>query len=77
MQRYRKCIIKDDMQMIYQKLFEADRIILATPVFFATVSTHAKILIDRCQALWAKKYLLGHTHKRNVPLLTERACLFL
>jgi multimeric flavodoxin WrbA len=60
-----KCIIKDDMQVIYQKLFEADRIILATPVFFATVSTHAKILIDRCQALWARKYLLGQTLEKK------------
>lgn len=70
-----KCIIKDDMQVIYQKLFEADRIILATPVFFATVSTHAKILIDRCQALWAKKYLLGHTHKKEGSSINREGML--
>lgn len=70
-----KCVIKDDMQMVYKKLFEADRIILATPVFFASVSAHAKILIDRCQALWAKKYLLGLSHKKEGSLINREGML--
>jgi len=31
---------------------------LSSPVFFYTVSAHTKIFMDRCQSLWAKKYLL-------------------
>jgi multimeric flavodoxin WrbA len=53
-----KCIILDDMQKIYPKLLEADIIILASPVFFYGVTAWAKALIDRCQALWARKYIL-------------------
>lgn len=53
-----QCIILDDMQKIYPKLLEADLIILASPVFFYGVTGWAKALIDRCQALWSRKYIL-------------------
>ena len=46
-----KCHIKDDMQEIYPKIKEADGIILASPVYFWSVSGQAKTLIDRCYAL--------------------------
>jgi multimeric flavodoxin WrbA len=52
------CIILDDMQKIYPKLLEADVVILASPIFFYGVTAWAKALIDRSQALWARKYLL-------------------
>lgn len=52
------CVILDDMQKIYPKLLGADIIILASPIFFYGVTAWAKALIDRSQALWAKKYLL-------------------
>jgi multimeric flavodoxin WrbA len=53
-----ECVILDDMQKIYPKLLEADVIILASPIFFYGVTAWAKALIDRSQALWARKYLL-------------------
>jgi multimeric flavodoxin WrbA len=34
---------------------------LASPVFFYTVSAHTKILMDRCQSLWVKRYWLEKT----------------
>ena len=52
------CIILDDMEKIYPKLLEADVVILASPIFFYGVTASAKALIDRSQALWARKYLL-------------------
>lgn len=52
------CIILDDMAKIYPKLLEADIIIFASPIFFYGVTAWAKALIDRCQALWARKYYL-------------------
>ncbi len=70
-----ECIIDDDMQMVYQKLRDADRIILATPVFFAGVSAHAKMLIDRCQALWARKYLLGKSLQKEGPAIKREGML--
>ncbi|MFO8100612.1 MAG: flavodoxin family protein [Dehalococcoidia bacterium] len=70
-----KCVIDDDMQSIYPKLREADRIILASPMFFMGITAQAKAMIDRCQALWALKYVL----KQPVALNTggERKGLFI
>jgi multimeric flavodoxin WrbA len=52
------CIISDDMEDVYQAIREADRIVLASPIFFFGLSAQAKIMIDRCQAFWCEKYLL-------------------
>jgi multimeric flavodoxin WrbA len=32
---------------------------LASPIFFYSVSAHTKMLIDRCQSLWVKKYWIN------------------
>jgi multimeric flavodoxin WrbA len=53
------CAIKDDMQSLYKKLLEADHVILASPMFFYGVTSQAKAIIDRCQALWVRKHVLG------------------
>ena len=52
------CVIRDDMDIIYPKLLEADGIIVASPIFFYGVTAQLKALIDRCQALWARRYVL-------------------
>jgi len=59
-----KCVIRDDMDAIYDKLMEADGIIVASPIFFYSVSAQLKLLIDRCQALWARKYVLKQPPRR-------------
>ena len=51
------CPIKDDMLPLYDKLLEADVVVLATPIFFYSVSAQAKAFIDRTQALWARRYV--------------------
>jgi len=51
-----QCAIRDDFQQISQLLLESKGIMLASPIFFYTVSAHTKILMDRCQSLWVKKY---------------------
>lgn len=52
------CPIKDDMGEVYGLLRQADIIVAASPVFFYNVTAQLKALIDRCQTLWARKYLL-------------------
>ena len=46
------CAIKDDMEAIFPKLVEADTVVLASPVYFYSVSAQMKAMIDRC--------LVGH-----------------
>jgi multimeric flavodoxin WrbA len=53
-----RCVIDDDMQLVHQLLREADRLILASPIFFMGLTAQTKAMVDRCQALWALKYLL-------------------
>ena len=51
-----RCVIQDDFQEVYDQLLACDGVMLASPIFFYTVSAHTKILMDRCQSLWVKKY---------------------
>jgi len=62
------CVIQDQMQRLYPKLLQADYIILASPIFFYGVTSQAKRMIDRCQALWARKYIL-----KKIPVQEESA----
>jgi multimeric flavodoxin WrbA len=50
------CVIQDDFQKVYDKLLASHGIMLASPIFFYTVSAHTKILMDRFQSRWVKKY---------------------
>jgi multimeric flavodoxin WrbA len=50
------CVIKDDFKQVRESLLASDGIMLASPIFFYTVSAHTKIFMDRCQSLWVKKY---------------------
>lgn len=54
-----KCIIKDDMEDIINKIEDADMIVLSSPVYFGTVTSSLKVLIDRCQPLYNKRFVLG------------------
>ncbi|RJQ73003.1 MAG: flavin reductase [Desulfobacteraceae bacterium] len=68
------CPIDDDMHRdIYGLLRRADLIVLASPVFFYSVTAQLKALIDRCQTLWARKYVLklndpGYRSRRGFVL---------
>ncbi len=47
----RGCILRDDMQPIYRELRKSDAWILASPVYWFTMSAQLKIFMDRCFAL--------------------------
>ena len=46
-----ECIQKDDMESILDKMAAADVIVLATPVYYFTMSAQLKTLIDRTFAM--------------------------
>lgn len=62
-----ECKYEDDMQMIYRELEQADGIVLASPIHFLGVTAQTKAMIDRCQSLWARKYIL-----KIPPLATKK-----
>jgi multimeric flavodoxin WrbA len=45
------CMLMDDMQSLYPRLQEADAIIIASPIYWFTMSAQAKLFIDRWYAL--------------------------
>jgi multimeric flavodoxin WrbA len=51
-----ECAIRDDFPEILAKLEASKGIMLASPIFFYTVSAHTKTFMDRCQSLWVRKY---------------------
>jgi len=53
-----ECILDDGMNEIYPAIRTADRIVLASPIFFFGLSAQSKAMIDRCQSFWCEKYLL-------------------
>jgi multimeric flavodoxin WrbA len=70
-----RCAIQDDFQKLYDAMLDADGMILASPIFFYTVSAHTKILMDRCQSCWVKKYWIDKTPFGRRPL--KRKGLFI
>jgi len=53
------CVINDDMQEIYDKLSEADIIVLGSPTYFDNVTGIMKNFIDRCLPFYAARELEG------------------
>lgn len=45
------CVVDDDMQDLYPKIRAADALVLASPVYWFTVSAQTKLLMDRWYAL--------------------------
>jgi multimeric flavodoxin WrbA len=43
------CTIKDDMEILHQKMLDADGILLAAPVYIASIPGQVKTFIDRCR----------------------------
>ena len=49
-----ECAIKDDMKEVLDKIFEADVIVLSSPVYFYSISAQLKAVIDRLVAKWTE-----------------------
>ena len=54
------CIIEDDMQVLYATLWDADALVIASPIYWFHVSAQTKLFMDRCYGLidangWAFK----------------------
>lgn len=64
---HRECIQKDDMPKIYEKLPEADMLVLASPIYYHGFSGQLKCTIDR---LYAAAY-------PEKPARLQKAAMFL
>ncbi len=53
-----RCVVQDGFQGVFPQLLAADALILASPIYFLGITGWAKAFVDRCQCLWARKYIL-------------------
>ena len=53
------CRIKDDMTPIYEEFNKSTGTITVSPMYFSSVSTKVKTVVDRTQAFFSSKYVLG------------------
>ena len=58
------CIIKDDMKVLYPKIKAADGIVIASPIYWFTVSAQTKLFMDRWYALGGDNDYRGLRGKR-------------
>ena len=70
-----ECRLKDDFQTARDQILASQGLMLASPVFFYTVSAHTKILMDRFQSLWVKKYWIDGANQRQSA--SQRKALFI
>lgn len=66
-----ECRIKDDFQMVRDKVLASHGLMIASPVFFYTVSAHLKILMDRFQSLWVKKYWVDKIPREQQKIIRK------
>jgi len=62
-----ECGIHDDFPKILAKVEASSGIMLASPIFFYSVSAHTKTFMDRCQSLWVRKYWINKETFGEVP----------
>lgn len=48
---YGGCVVSDDMQLLYPRILDADALVIASPVYWFTVSAQTKLFMDRCYSL--------------------------
>jgi multimeric flavodoxin WrbA len=57
-EKLNKCVQRDGMDVLHDKLLAADCIILASPIFCMGIASQPKALIDRAQVFRSRKYVL-------------------
>lgn len=77
-QKLGRCVIKDDVNGIMQKVLEADVVCWATPIYYYEMSGQMKTLIDRMNAMYSLDYKFRDvyiltTAAEDAPYVPERA----
>jgi len=62
------CAVDDDMQSLYPKLVESDAWVIASPVYWFSMSAQTKIFMDRCFALWNKDSEINPMYKKRIAI---------
>ena len=73
-----KCVLKDDMEELLDKIQDADVLVLATPTYFLTMNGMLKNTIDRFLPRWQDLgghdvyfIITGHDSRQGLQLVRE------
>lgn len=72
-----KCVQKDDMRRIYPLLEAAERIVVASPIYFYGITGQLKLLVDRAQAPFMQQELMKQTSRPPAPKPARKGFLLL
>ena len=70
-----KCVIQDDMEEIYQEMIGSEGIIWASPVYFWSMSSQTKTVMDRTYALTFPKLQLANKVGGLIVVAANRGCM--
>lgn len=54
-----RCVIEDDMQLIYAASGDADIVVFSTPMYWGYMTAQLKTVVDRMEAIASEKYFKG------------------
>ena len=57
-EKLNKCVQRDGMDILHNKIIEADCIVLSSPIFCMGLCSQVKALVDRAQVFRSRKYVL-------------------
>lgn len=71
-----RCAIRDDMQRVYDLMDRADRVVIASPIYFEELTPPLLSVASRLQMIWTarrfrKEELLTKKSRRGALLLTD------
>ena len=67
-QKTGKCVIEDDMKSIEKKVEEADILVIASPIYYLTLSGQTKVFLDRMNPMFINNFNL-----KDIYLITSSA----
>lgn len=62
------CTVDDDMQSLYPKIRASDALVIATPVYWFTMSAQTKIFMDRCFGLFNEDFSVNPLNKKRIAI---------
>jgi multimeric flavodoxin WrbA len=71
------CIYKDELYPYLEHLRDADFVLLASPVYFDSVSAQMKLFIDRCNCFRPPKFVKGRAVFDNKGILNSQGAYIL
>lgn len=70
-QKTQACVLKDDANLIAEKIKEADTLVFATPIYFYEMSGQMKTLLDRMNPLFPSDYRFRKVYMLSTAADTE------